>query len=347
MLIVVYVTVSRDFQLDSTPESMTSQTEKAKAKLAILSSSLDDLEAHLEPLFAQTLPETVLGLEPIQQAKLQTVLPYLVYDLIFIYLKSRGIDPKTHSVVSELDRVKQYFDKITAAENPPTKRAEIDKAAAGRFIKNAITQAASSKPQAKDSASTTPEPSTSSSLRVPVKVTSKMLERQQYEKELTQQDEEGSEEEELTVFEDNVTGMAVDSSVITGPTKGKGREVPSAIQEPIPQPSGKRKRPPVDPFAGYGDDIISSAAEGLKQSNANETLSPHSSTPVSAEETKTKRSKIPAHDSVDSSGTPKLGRLTDLPASNEGISNQSSPAPGIKKAKKARKKAKKSLTTST
>lgn len=151
-------TVSRDFQLDSTPESMTSQTEKAKAKLAILSSSLDDLEAHLEPLFAQTLPETVLGLEPIQQAKLQTVLPYLVYDLIFsayliltfrfllvltlwhvVYLKSRGIDPKTHSVVSELvrilvanaqlpcfhlkiyqDRVKQYFDKITAAENPPT-----------------------------------------------------------------------------------------------------------------------------------------------------------------------------------------------------------------------------------
>jgi exosome complex protein LRP1 len=62
---------------------MTSQTEKAKAKLATLSSSLDDLEAHLEPLFAQTLPETVLGLEPIQQAKLQTVLPYLVYDLVF------------------------------------------------------------------------------------------------------------------------------------------------------------------------------------------------------------------------------------------------------------------------
>jgi exosome complex protein LRP1 len=62
---------------------MTSQTQKAKAKLAALSASLDDLETHLEPLFAQTLPETVLGLEPIQQAKLQTVLPYLVYDLVF------------------------------------------------------------------------------------------------------------------------------------------------------------------------------------------------------------------------------------------------------------------------
>ena len=58
-------------------------TEKVKAKLATLSTSLDDLEAHLQPLFAHTLPETLLGLEPIQQAKLQTVLPYLVYDLVF------------------------------------------------------------------------------------------------------------------------------------------------------------------------------------------------------------------------------------------------------------------------
>jgi len=62
---------------------MTSHTERAKTKLANLSSSFDDLEAMLEPLFAQTLPESVVALEPIQQAKLQTVLPYLVYDLIF------------------------------------------------------------------------------------------------------------------------------------------------------------------------------------------------------------------------------------------------------------------------
>jgi len=62
---------------------MTTQTDKAKTKLATLSSSFDDLEALLDPLFAQTLPETIVGLEPLQQAKLQTVLPYLVYDLVF------------------------------------------------------------------------------------------------------------------------------------------------------------------------------------------------------------------------------------------------------------------------
>ena len=101
---------------------MTVETSKIKSKLAALSVSFDDLEAHLEPLFSQPFPETIIALEPVQQAKLQTLVPYLVYDLIFssvskkyhrsltmlmirnatVYLKTRGIDPKTHPVVPEL-----------------------------------------------------------------------------------------------------------------------------------------------------------------------------------------------------------------------------------------------------
>lgn len=69
--------------VDKSSKTMTSQTQKAKTKLATLSASFDDLEAQLAPLFAQTLPESIVGLEPIQQAKLHTVLPYLVYDLVF------------------------------------------------------------------------------------------------------------------------------------------------------------------------------------------------------------------------------------------------------------------------
>lgn len=71
------------FKLLQGSPAMTSETNKVKAKLAALSASFDDLEAELEPLFFQTLPETIIGLESIQKAKLQTVLPYLVYDLIF------------------------------------------------------------------------------------------------------------------------------------------------------------------------------------------------------------------------------------------------------------------------
>lgn len=63
--------------------TMTAETSKIKTKLAALSASFDDLETQLEPLFSQSLPETIIALEPLQQAKLQTLLPYLVYDLIF------------------------------------------------------------------------------------------------------------------------------------------------------------------------------------------------------------------------------------------------------------------------
>jgi exosome complex protein LRP1 len=62
---------------------MANETNRLKAKLATLSESLDVIEGQLEPLLAHTLPETTVGLETMQQAKLQVVLPYLVYDLMF------------------------------------------------------------------------------------------------------------------------------------------------------------------------------------------------------------------------------------------------------------------------
>jgi exosome complex protein LRP1 len=92
---------------------------------------------------------------------------------------------------------------------------------------------------------TTPGPSTSSAPRVPVKVTNKMLERQQYEKELKEQDEAETEEEELAVFGEDDTDMNVDS--VVNKEKGKGKEVPS---QTIPPPNNRRTRPAIDPFAG-------------------------------------------------------------------------------------------------
>jgi len=98
---------------------MSSETQDLRLQLQSLTSSFSDLEEQLQPLFTQSLPETLVGLEPIQQAKLQTALAYVIYDLIFsvyfcdvscefnstwylVYLKAKGINPKTHPVVSEL-----------------------------------------------------------------------------------------------------------------------------------------------------------------------------------------------------------------------------------------------------
>ncbi|KAH0591239.1 Nuclear nucleic acid-binding protein C1D [Termitomyces sp. J132] len=292
---------------------MASLTERAKGKLAALSTSFDELEEVLEPLFAQTLPETIVGLEPIQQAKLQTVLPYLVYDLVFIYLKSRGIDPKTHPVVSELERVKQYFDKISVAENPPQKRTELDKNAAQRFIKHAITQATYVKPPMEE----TPGPS--SSVQVQTKFTSKMLERQLYEKKLKEQDAQGSEEEELEVF-DGDDKMSVDAPISepTKNTKGKAKEVSSTIDDSKPKGSNKRRRPVVDPFAGYGDDTLTPVPATRSPSNT--------STP----NTQQNKKRV-----VDDS-------MTDSAAGTPVPAAESSSGPA-KKTKKTKKKHRKSL----
>ncbi|KAG6846045.1 hypothetical protein H0H87_006409 [Tephrocybe sp. NHM501043] len=292
---------------------MTSLTTKAKGKLAVLSSSFDELDELLEPLFAQTLPETIVGLEPIQQAKLQTVLPYLVYDLVFIYLKSRGIDPKTHPVVAELERIKQYFNKISNAENPPPKRTEIDKDAAQRFIKHAIAQATYAK------APTEEAPGPSTTAQVQAKITSKMIERQLYEKKLKEQDARDSEEDELQVFEDD-NGMDVDPSVSEPVKNGKGKakEV-SPPNDDATSGNTKRRRPVVDPFAGYGDDTLAST--------------PAAASPSETSTSDTRQGKKRA---VDENATESAAG-TPAPVA-ESIS-----APA-KKAKKTKKRSRKSLT---
>ncbi|KAN0100234.1 hypothetical protein V8E55_000218 [Tylopilus felleus] len=238
---------------------MSADTTKIRSKLAKLDKSLDQLEAQLEPLFAQSLPETLLALDTIQQAKLQAIIPYVVYDLVFVYLKSRGIDPKTHRVVAELERVRQYFDKINHAEESHQKRKlGIDKAAAERFIKHAIAQAKNATLVDEDEPSgpATAASSSSSHERIPVKVTSKMVARAEYEKEL---EELGSQEEDdLQVFDEE---MAVDEEPMgtadglpeetrfTKLDKGKGRASGTEQSKGEEVTSSKRKRPRVDPYA--------------------------------------------------------------------------------------------------
>ncbi|KAH9004140.1 hypothetical protein EDB86DRAFT_3062472 [Lactarius hatsudake] len=228
---------------------MSDDTLKVKKRLSTLSSSLDELENGLAAMLSQSLPELLIGLDTIQQAKLQVIIPYLVYDLVFVYLKTKGLDPKTHPVVAELDRVRQYFDKIKDSEDPAKRQFAIDRAAATRFIKHAIAQAKDAPP--------TPTPESGPSTRVPLdtegtadtvpaKVTEKMLERERYQRALREEEREegqwwwglGTEEDDEQQSEDEAVPPAA---------KGKSRASPETS-------TGKRRRPPIDPFAGYGDD---------------------------------------------------------------------------------------------
>lgn len=62
---------------------MSNDTLKIKKQLSTLATELDELETNLAALLSQPLPELIHGLDTIQQAKLQVVIPYLVYDLVF------------------------------------------------------------------------------------------------------------------------------------------------------------------------------------------------------------------------------------------------------------------------
>lgn len=137
---------------------------------------------------------------------------------------------------------------------------QVDKTAANRFIKHAISQAqidadaaGVSYPPTKASSSTAAgtvvstsfaaaDPSNSTSVRVPVKVTSKMLEREEWQKRV---DEAGSEEEEeLGGWEGN------EEEKSKSDVKGKGKFVDNP---PVEQLGSKRGRSAIDSFAASGE----------------------------------------------------------------------------------------------
>jgi exosome complex protein LRP1 len=104
-----------------------------------LASNLDDAEESLASLINTALSTSTSKLPLLDKAKLYTLVTYAIESLLFSYLRLNGLDAKTHPVFAELTRVKQYFEKIKTAETSHVKRnATLDKAAAGRFIKQGL-----------------------------------------------------------------------------------------------------------------------------------------------------------------------------------------------------------------
>ncbi|GMK58024.1 hypothetical protein CspeluHIS016_0500560 [Cutaneotrichosporon spelunceum] len=109
------------------------------ATLRDLDVSLDTIEAALAPLLAHPLNETRSALGAIERAKLDVLVAYTVNNLVWMYLRMRGIEPDTHGVAKELERVRGYYGKVRDAEDgKPTTRTRIDKDAAKRFITHSI-----------------------------------------------------------------------------------------------------------------------------------------------------------------------------------------------------------------
>ncbi|KAI9819397.1 MAG: hypothetical protein M1826_001146 [Phylliscum demangeonii] len=102
--------------------------------------NLEDLEVALEPLLRQSLSDSAAKLPLLDKAKIYVLATYAIESLLFSYLRLHGVNTKEHPVFRELTRVKQYFEKIKAAEGTGVKREKLslDKQAAGRMIKHAL-----------------------------------------------------------------------------------------------------------------------------------------------------------------------------------------------------------------
>ena len=120
----------------------------------LLDDNLDDLEGALEPLLQSSLSDTAGKLPLLDKAQLYVLVTYAIESILFCmstdtngilnliriaYLRLNGVNSKEHPVFRELTRVKQYFEKIKAAESTGSKQnVTLDRAAAGRFIKHAL-----------------------------------------------------------------------------------------------------------------------------------------------------------------------------------------------------------------
>lgn len=125
----------------------------------------------------------------------------------------------------------------------------MDKGAANRFIKHAIAQVRLQRPPGDDSGPSHVRFSDEGDVQVPVKMTSKMVARAQYEKDLK---ELGSEEEsDLEMIEESGAVETIEEKEVTNEnvsTKGKGKAI--SMSSTTTDSGKKRRRPVIDPFAG-------------------------------------------------------------------------------------------------
>lgn len=139
---------------------MSSLRQSPLPTLQALSSSLTELTTVLQPLLGHNYEQLNAALQAnsatkdnsegelhgrLDAARMQVSVAYVLLDLVWILLKTKGVDTTNHPVMQELERVKSYFGKIKRVqENEKEPEAEkqnhskVDKSAAGRFIRAAL-----------------------------------------------------------------------------------------------------------------------------------------------------------------------------------------------------------------
>lgn len=146
---------------------MSSLRQSPLPTLQALSASFTELSTILQPLLAHNYEALNTALQAnssasastqtdaadkgvdelhgrLDAARMQVSVAYVLMDLVWILLKTKGVDPTNHPVMQELERVKSYFGKIKRVQDDEKepkeeqKGSRVDKSAAGRFIRAAL-----------------------------------------------------------------------------------------------------------------------------------------------------------------------------------------------------------------
>ncbi|XP_007890461.2 nuclear nucleic acid-binding protein C1D [Callorhinchus milii] len=108
--------------------------------LAAFEESLKSAEGALRSLMSVPRSELLQKLDPVEQAKLDLASAYTLNSMFWIYLITRGVNPKEHAVKQELERIRTYMNKVKEITDRK-KASRLDKGVASRIVRNALWEA--------------------------------------------------------------------------------------------------------------------------------------------------------------------------------------------------------------
>ncbi|XP_064173905.1 nuclear nucleic acid-binding protein C1D isoform X1 [Anguilla rostrata] len=110
-------------------------------------SSVGSVNKMVDTMISLSKNELLQKLDPLEQAKLDLMSAYSLNSLFWIYLVTQGINPKDHGIKQELERIRTYMNKVKEITDRK-KAARLDRGAASRFVRNALWEPESEKPEA-------------------------------------------------------------------------------------------------------------------------------------------------------------------------------------------------------
>ncbi|KAJ0005204.1 hypothetical protein NQD34_011418 [Periophthalmus magnuspinnatus] len=100
-------------------------------------SAVSSVKNMLDTLISMPRNDLLQKLDPLDQAKLDLMSVYTLNSLFWMYLVTRGINPRDHGIKQELERIRTYMNKVKEITDKK-KAARLDKGAASRFLRNAL-----------------------------------------------------------------------------------------------------------------------------------------------------------------------------------------------------------------